>query len=252
MTQRPAFPLAHAPTDSCGSCSRGIGRPNVQCLFLSPAGKVLHVASGYVGPKDLAKEVRFAKQVYNATRKSPENAKNIVAGMHAKRLKQLGFDVAEIRFRRRGAAAQDIAERGTGSVVANGQLPGFAKHRRMAPSQIRSLMRRRNDARRRELQRWSAASRYDRKLPSTPDGDDFHLSRNTGIFASVAKRAVLSDHRFSIVKPLYPISDLLKRPRILIGNAHRVYGSAGPGGASGGTIGRGGKPRFYSRQSSAR
>ena len=45
--------VGHAPTDSCGSSFRGIGRQNVQCLFLTPKGEIFHVASGFRGADDL-------------------------------------------------------------------------------------------------------------------------------------------------------------------------------------------------------
>ena len=238
--------LAHAPTDSCGSSSRGIGRPNVQTLFLSPAGEILHVASGYVGPKDMAKEIRFAKKLHDATKKSPENAKTIVANLHANRLKELGFNKADIESRGNRSLARDIRKRVLGGVFPTGQFP----RGRMSPQQMRNwVTQRRNALRNGPTRPRARPANTRRRTPLVRNrgaGDDFHASRNSGIFASFGHRAVLGDHQFSIDKPLYPMSDFLENPRVLIGNEQTAYGSVGPGGASGGTIGGNGNTRFQS------
>lgn len=236
--------LAHAPDDSCGSSSRGIGRPNVQCLFLTPHGKVLHVATGYVGPHDLKREVQFAKDVFAAVRQSPQRAKAVVAAMHTRRLKKLGFDSNSSRSQNARSTAQDMTNRILNNVMSRqrfGRIPGRS---RMTAAQRIQVLRNRTAARM-AAQRRASRSRslnLNRLLPG--DGDDFHQSRNSGIFASFSGRAVRGDQEFSIEHPLYPMDDFLDNPRVLIGNEQTAYGSVGPGGASGGTIGGNGNTRM--------
>ncbi len=52
--------FAHAPKSAAGTCIRGNGEKNVQLLVLTPRGRIVHALSGYVGPKTLADELRFA------------------------------------------------------------------------------------------------------------------------------------------------------------------------------------------------
>jgi hypothetical protein len=241
--------LAHAPTDSCGPSSRGIGRPNVQCLFLTPDGKILHVASGYVGPKDLKREIQFAKDVFAAVRKSPRNAKAVVAAMHARRLKALGFSNDASQPRNSRSTAQDITNRVLSNVLPRQRTRGLrGRSARLTPAQRLQAMRSRQAARMAALRRASLSPSLDLRHLLPGSGDDFHQSRNKGIFASFASRAVRGDHEFSIDHPLSPMDDFLDNPRVLIGNEQTAYGSTGPGGASGGTIGGNGNTRMGYRK----
>lgn len=212
---------AHAPGDSCGRCSRGIGKQNVQCLFLTPKGNIFHVASGFVGPKDLEKELRFALQLHKDIRKKPESAKGLVAARHRARLKTLGFNTNDVRSPRSRSTARDLMNQMfTRHRGANGRVD-LAQLRRMAAE-----MRNRNSRSR---------SRGGRSVFG--DGDNFHQSRNSGIFAFKSKRTVLNDHKFCIEQPLMPYSEFERRPQVLVGNEKTAFSSSGPGGASGGRIG---------------
>lgn len=230
--------LAHAPTDSCGSSSRGIGRPNVQCLFLTPTGEIFHVASGYVGPRDMAKEIGFAKKTFDAIQKSPENAKKLVSTMHAARLKELGF-----------GSSVAASRTSPSSILAGGNRFGGidinAIRRARTPQQMRALLAQQQQQ---MVNQIADAQKRTQNLMQGSGGNDFNARKNSGIFSSFANRAVKGDHQFSIDKPLYSMSDFLDNPRVLIGNEKSAYGSVGPGGASGGTIGGNGSTRFISGQ----
>lgn len=88
---------AHGPTDSPGRCARGVGRQNVQCLFMTPGGRIFHTASGFRSAPDLLKELQFASGLFDAIRKSPKTASNVVAHEHKQRLLKQGFTEEEIR-----------------------------------------------------------------------------------------------------------------------------------------------------------
>ncbi len=83
--------VGHAPSDAAGLCTRGIGKQNVQCLFLTPSGEIFHAASGYRGPDDLRSELEFALALYRGVRKQPANASQLVRDVHIERLRNQGF-----------------------------------------------------------------------------------------------------------------------------------------------------------------
>ena len=83
--------VGHAPSDAAGQCTRGIGKQNVQCLFLTPSGEIFHAASGYRGPEDLRSELDFALALYRGVRKQPSSAKQLVRDVHTERLRNQGF-----------------------------------------------------------------------------------------------------------------------------------------------------------------
>ena len=83
--------VGHAPGDAAGLCTRGIGKQNVQCLFLTPSGEIFHAASGYRGPEDLRSELEFALALYRGVRKQPANASQLVRDVHIERLRNQGF-----------------------------------------------------------------------------------------------------------------------------------------------------------------
>ncbi|MHC4876980.1 MAG: hypothetical protein ACYTGL_10810 [Planctomycetota bacterium] len=89
--------VGHAPTDSAGPCSRGIGRQNVQCLFMTPDGRLFHTVSGFRSPDDLLLELQFALKTFESIRKSPGEGPAIVAQVHKQRLLDGGFSEEQIR-----------------------------------------------------------------------------------------------------------------------------------------------------------
>jgi hypothetical protein len=78
----------HAPNDQAGICTDGIGRQNVQVLFLTPQGKIFHTASGFQGPQELLNELQFAKATFASIQKQPNRAREIVRNVHAKILEE--------------------------------------------------------------------------------------------------------------------------------------------------------------------
>ncbi|MFN3190036.1 MAG: hypothetical protein ACE361_05885 [Aureliella sp.] len=83
--------IGHAPKDTPGYCTRGIGKQNVQCLFLTPRGEIFHAASGYRGPEDLQAELTFALDLYQGMHRHPSSARQLVRDAHIKRLRAQGF-----------------------------------------------------------------------------------------------------------------------------------------------------------------
>ena len=82
--------FAHRPRDPAPSCVRGNGEHNVQVLFLTPRGEIFHVLAGYVSPKDLNEELRFALATFDALGKAAaESRKSVVTKAHEGMVKQL-------------------------------------------------------------------------------------------------------------------------------------------------------------------
>lgn len=211
---------AHAPTDSCGRCARGIGKQNVQCLFLTPKAEIFHVASGFIGPKDLARELSYALKLYDGIRKKPESAKKLVALSHRNRLKEFGFNATDIRRPRSRSSAQDMLRNMFGS------RRGGGFNFRMSPAQMQRLARQTRNSRRNV-----GGSFLGR------DGDNFHQSHNNGIFAFKSKGTVLNDHKFCMEHPMLSYSEFEDRPQILVGNEKTAFSSTGGSSPSGGKIG---------------
>lgn len=81
--------VGHAPTDSPGFCTRGIGKQNVQCLFLTPDGRIFHAASGFQGPEDLKAQLDTALKLFADIQEHPDRDGQIVRDYHQKRLDEL-------------------------------------------------------------------------------------------------------------------------------------------------------------------
>ncbi len=92
--------IDHAPNDPPGMCIRGNGKQNVQTIFMTPAGEIFHVATGFLPPEDLSTEVRFAHDLFRQLQKEERTLqKPLVSQAHQKRLAQLGFNESEISSR---------------------------------------------------------------------------------------------------------------------------------------------------------
>lgn len=89
--------FGHAPTDASGQCTRGIGKQNVQMLFLTQRREIFHTASGFRNQEDLLKELQFALDTFQRIQRKPSAAKTIVRDSHIQRLRQQGFDEATIK-----------------------------------------------------------------------------------------------------------------------------------------------------------
>ena len=88
--------MGHAPSDSPGMCTRGVGKQNVQCLFMTPHGNLFHTASGYRSATDLLEEIKFALNTFQSMKKRPAFAAKIVRDTHMDRMRQQGFGDSEI------------------------------------------------------------------------------------------------------------------------------------------------------------
>jgi hypothetical protein len=53
----------HDPDEEASPLIRGIGNHNVQLLFLTPKAELVHVLAGYWSPKDLLREIEFARKL---------------------------------------------------------------------------------------------------------------------------------------------------------------------------------------------
>jgi hypothetical protein len=98
---------AHAPNDPPGRCVEGIGNQNVQALFLTPEGKIFHTASGYRGPKQLLKELAFAKNLFEEIQEDPRNAERIVRTEHLRKMKAEG--ISKESLKRAGSPGGEVA-----------------------------------------------------------------------------------------------------------------------------------------------
>ncbi len=88
----------HALDSTPGECGRGAGRQNVQLVFLSPAGKLIHVSTGFLSPVDLMGEIVFAKKVHKATHQQTKRIQCArTREMHIARMMKLGFSEFEIQ-----------------------------------------------------------------------------------------------------------------------------------------------------------
>jgi hypothetical protein len=65
---------AHPCTDQARDMARGLGEHNTQTLILTPDGRLLSALAGYVGPLDLAEELRFGLALWEAVRQAPADA----------------------------------------------------------------------------------------------------------------------------------------------------------------------------------
>ena len=104
----------HQPKEPAGQCIRGNGKQNVQTLFLTPEGDIFHVATGFLSPKDLLTESRFAENLFKQLRKSSQDNTETVVDTHQRRLAEDGFSQADIKSRNPMA-----------QMMAGIQLPGI-------------------------------------------------------------------------------------------------------------------------------
>ncbi len=107
--------MAHAPTDTPGHCTQGIGKQNVQCLFLTPDGEIFHTASGFQSPAELSEHLETASTLFAAIQENPDRADRIVHDLHQERLDELQTSDADARRMIPGSFAQfmtQIARRG--------------------------------------------------------------------------------------------------------------------------------------------
>jgi len=84
--------VGHAPADTPGQCTQGVGKQNVQCLFLTQDGEIFHTASGFQGPEDLQRHLEAASTLFAAIRNAPDHARRIVREFHEERLTELDRD----------------------------------------------------------------------------------------------------------------------------------------------------------------
>ena len=91
--------IGHAPGEPAGFCIRGNGQQNVQTIFMTPAGEIFHVATGFLSPEELATEVRFALQVFHRISSVVSDNRKIVVDAHRQRLSDSGFDSNQISSR---------------------------------------------------------------------------------------------------------------------------------------------------------
>jgi len=67
--------IQHRPSDPAGSCIRGNGKQNVQTIFMTPAGEIFHVATGFLSSEDLFKEAQFSLDLFGEMHGEPESWK---------------------------------------------------------------------------------------------------------------------------------------------------------------------------------
>jgi hypothetical protein len=88
--------FSHAPSDPPGPCARGNGQQNIQLLFLTSEGELFDTLAGFVGPEDLADELKLALSIVKRLRDKPADPRQVVRDLHADYLAKLGYSRAEI------------------------------------------------------------------------------------------------------------------------------------------------------------
>ena len=87
--------INHAPDDQAGNCVRGNGKQNVQTLFLTPEGDILHAVTGVLSSPDIASEILFAGELFKQIEES-DDANEMVVSQHRLRLSDEGFTEEQI------------------------------------------------------------------------------------------------------------------------------------------------------------
>lgn len=78
--------FAHAPEDAPGSCTRGIGRKNLQLLVLTPDGEIVHAVGGFVPRDELLRELEWAIGTFEAVETTDQPAARVVVERQRKLL----------------------------------------------------------------------------------------------------------------------------------------------------------------------
>jgi hypothetical protein len=119
--------FSHAPSDPPGPCLRGNGQQNIQLIFLTPQGELFHTLTGYIGPEDLADELKFALATYEALQGQPRDRKQVVRDAHGKYLQKLGYAEAEINRPADDPLGGMPAGNMLGGNILGGMVPAFAQ-----------------------------------------------------------------------------------------------------------------------------
>ncbi len=88
--------FSHAPSDSPGPCGFAAGRQNVQVLFMTNAGQIFHVVSGFRTGEELLEEMKYANDLFRQLRRA-QDPEHVVTETHHRRLAHLGYSANEIR-----------------------------------------------------------------------------------------------------------------------------------------------------------
>lgn len=176
----------HSPNDSPGNCIRGNGKQNVQTIFMTPAGEIFHVATGYLDPQDLYDEIEFAGELFQAMQKDPDSSVELVQTAHGRRLEQAGFNDQEINSQ----SPFDLI-----AGMQNGRLDG---------NSIDSML--------------GSGSRGSNSSSGRSSGSN--------PFESMIRSQFLSDNKFPIKNPLMSFETLEADPTPLVGNGQSFFGSS--------------------------
>lgn len=92
---------AHSPKDPPPTCIRGNGEHNLQMLFLTPKGELLHGVAGFVEPRDLLDEIAFGAEVARLVAKqNTADRADVVRYRHEKALEALAKEPIKGAFAR--------------------------------------------------------------------------------------------------------------------------------------------------------
>lgn len=197
--------MAHDVNDKPGRCATGIGRQNVQTLFLTPEGKIFHVVSGFRSDDDLVKELSFAKTLFDKMQNTKENKSQLVADLQKKRMLSKGYSAKQLD-----------------QAVANND-PGRNADR------IRQMLQEQMANHRKAMEQMRRTGR----LPRLPNFGAMNDPFRTA-FQGKTKDTELGDYRFVSTSPLMDVTELLRSPEKLVGNGRSMFVS---GQATGGQIG---------------
>ena len=98
--------FAHSPYEQPGFVQRGIGKQNVQVIFMTPTGNIFHVATGFLPTEVLASEIKLRPNYIVSWQQSlvPNSsdaaAKQKLVSFQTDRLRDRGYSQRELAIDR--------------------------------------------------------------------------------------------------------------------------------------------------------
>ena len=194
--------IQHAPGDAAGFCVRGNGKQNVQTIFMTPAGEILHAACGFLSPEEMHEEASFALKLFRELKNesNPKNRPAVVAQAHLDRLDALGL------------ADQNAGLSGLLDSIRNGD--GFLR-----PNQTPM-----NGSGNRNIARGS--SNRNKFGKQTGPGNFHGNDAVADVLGRFTRDQFIRDNRFSVDYPLITFNQLEQDPTKLVGRENSFFSSS--------------------------
>ena len=188
--------FSHSINDQPGPCGPRAGRQNVQLVFMNSQGNMFHVACGYLSPKDMQSEIRFASDLYGTIKLKSKNASQSVADSHYDRLRKLDYTKQEIE--------ESVSQFGDSITSFSPQDLDLQFPQLSMPKLKMPKMNLPNA-----------------NLPQT----NFDPNLISTALENVSHYRVLRDHKFMIDNPMISRKDFDKSPQNLLGDQKSFFGS---------------------------